>query len=61
LPANDTWPEASCGFPTTSILAPSKLPVQFICGLVDVVPEKEMPGTPTRISLRHWVMPERDQ
>src|ERR1035437_6409714 len=64
LPAKDTWPEGSCGFPTTSILAPSYPPVQFICGLVVVVPVKEvleMPGTPTRISLRHWVMPEMAQ
>ena len=28
---------------------------------MEVVPEKEMAGTPTRISLCHWVMPEMVQ
>src|SRR5450759_5917405 len=61
LPANDTWPEGSCGFPTTSILAASAPPVQFIWGLVDVVPEKVNPGTATLMSLRICVMPETVQ
>src|SRR5437764_13503596 len=61
LPAKLTCPDGSCGLPTTSILAASAPPVQFIWGLAVVVPEKEIPGTPTRMSLRIWVMPETVQ
>src|SRR5215470_15157020 len=52
LPAKDTWFDGSCGFPTTTTLAGSAPPVQFICGLVEVVPEKENVGALTRRLLR---------
>ena len=58
LPAKDTWLDGSDGFPTIAILGPSAPPVQFICGFVDVVPVKEIPGAATRMLLRHCVMPE---
>jgi hypothetical protein len=42
---------------------PREQPVQFICGLVVVVPEKESPGAATRniARARHGVMPEIEQ
>ena len=60
-PTNDTWSDGRAGFPVTSILAASADPVQFIWGLVEVVPEKEILGTPTLILDRTWVIPETAQ
>src|SRR5438270_6331520 len=60
-PTNEACPEGSCGLVTIFTLAPSKPPVQFICGLVVEVPEKEIPGAPTRMLLRHCVIPESVQ